>query len=111
MVGDRDLFDAQPLERGLDQHLGRELHARGPQIHGPPGRLRETPQTRVSIRNLLAKQEVEHARQDRVADVTVRPGHGAGQDLAHEARSKHDIGAGPELFEQERRVAEVVSVV
>ena len=110
VVGDRQLAD---LELGLgrpDHHLGGELHAGGAQLERGQLVAAEGAHAAVGVAHAGAEEEVERAREHRVADVAVQPRHRAGLDPVH-AVAHHEVGARLELGQEARDLAEVVGQV
>ena len=110
VVGDRDLGDLEVLLGGAHDHLRGELH---------PGRAEVEPLQRVAAQRAHAavrvldaglEEEVEDAGEDRVADVAVKPRHGARLDVVHAVADRH-VRALLEQRHEARDVAEVVGEV
>ncbi len=108
---DRHLADLLLVQRCLDHHLAGELHARRPQVEPFVGVLAEGAQAAVGVADGRAEEEVQDAGQDRVADVPVVPGHGAGADAALEAVAHDQLIAGAEALDERVDGAEVVGIV
>ncbi len=79
-VRDGDLEDRHPRNRGTNQHLTGEFHARGAQGETPDGLGVKPAKAAVVVAQAGAEEQVRQPGQDRVPDVTVEPGHGAALD-------------------------------
>ena len=55
--------------------------------------LADRPQAAMGIADARAEEQVEHAGQQRIADIAVLPRHCAGGDPAEEARAHAHVGA------------------
>ena len=110
MVVDRQLPDVELRLGGADHHLGRELHAGGAQVELEQALAAEGAHAAVGVAHAGAEEEVEGAREQRVADVAVQPRHRAGLDAVH-AVAHDEVGARLELGQEARDLAEVVGQV
>ena len=57
-------------------------------------------QAAVRVRDANPEEDVEHPRQDRVADVAVRPGHRAPRNRSLEAVTDHHVRAAPQPLDE-----------
>jgi hypothetical protein len=89
VVLDGVLGDLQVLLGGPDDHLGGELHARRAQIQPRQDIAAQRAHAAVCVVDAGAEEEVEQARENRVADVAVQPGHRAGLDVVHAIADHH----------------------
>ena len=110
VVLDRELADVEPLLGGADHHLGGELHARRAQVEARQDVAADAAHAAVRVAHAGAEEEVEDARQDRVADVAVQPRHRARLDVRH-AVADHHVGAVVEPLDEARDLGEVVRQV
>jgi hypothetical protein len=78
--GDRHLADAVSLQRRLDDHLGRELHARRPQIQRFEGRFPKGAKTAMEIRDRRTKEQPADGGEGGITDPAVLPRHRARQE-------------------------------
>ena len=95
---------------GSDHHLGRELHPGGAQIQLGQHVASERAHPAVGVIDPGPEQQVEKAREQRVADVAVMPGHRARVDVLHPV-ADHHVGAVLQLGEEVRDLAEVVGEI
>ena len=95
----------------LDDHLGGELHAGSLEIHAQEGVFREAADAAVEVAERGAEEQLADAGEDRVADVAILPGHGAGLDLAGEAIAHDEVIAVAEFGDKGAEIGEVVAVV
>jgi hypothetical protein len=110
VVVDRQLADVELRLGGPDHHLRGELHARRAQVERGERLPTERAHAAVGVAHAGAEEEVEGAREHRVADVAVQPGHRAGLDAVH-AVAHDQVGARLELGEEARDLPEVVGQV
>jgi hypothetical protein len=110
VVVDRELADVQALLRRADHHLARELHAGRAQVQPREDVAPERAHAAVRVAHAGLEEEVERAREHRVADVAVMPRHGARLDPVH-AVAHHEVGARLELGQEARDLVEVVRQV
>ena len=110
VVHDRELADVEVLLLRPDHHFRRELHAGGAQVQRRQRVTAKSPHAAVSVIDPGVEEDVEQARQQRVADIAVMPRHRAGLDAAHTV-ADHKISAGLELGEEPRGLGEVVGEV
>ena len=110
VVGDRQLPDRELGLGRPDHHLGGELHAGRAKLERGQLVAAEGAHAAVGVAHAGAEEEVEGAREDRVADVAVQPRHRAGLDPVH-AVAHDEVGAGLELGQEARDLAEVVGQV
>src|SRR5581483_5065027 len=90
-VADRHLVDAETALARLDHHLGGELHPRRRQLQLRDDVAADRSQPAVRVRDTAAEEQVQHAGEQRIADVAVRPRHCAWLDLTLEPRSEDEI--------------------
>jgi len=108
---DRHLAGTQPVQRGLDDHLARELHAGGAQVE-PEDRLAVEPaQPAVEVADAAAEEHPPEERQHGVAEVAVQRGHGVARDPALEPVAHHELVAGAQAFHERADRGEVVAAV
>ena len=110
VVLDRELADVEVLLRRPDDHLRRELHPGRPQVQARQHVAPDAAHPAVRVADARAEEDVEHARQHRVPDVAVQPGHRAGVDVVHPV-AHHELGAVLELLDEARDLLEVVRQV
>src|SRR5262245_59425029 len=68
--------NAHPIQARLDDHLGRELHARAALVEAVVKFLCETPQSAVDIMNWGVKPLLHHQREYGIAQPAMRKWHG-----------------------------------
>jgi hypothetical protein len=78
VVFDLDLPDVESELRGADYLLRGELHPRGPEVEGGEQVAPEGPHPAVGVADSGVEEEVQHAGQERIADVAVQSRHRAG---------------------------------
>ncbi len=110
VVFDRELGDPQLLLGGADHHLRGELHAGRAQVKARQHVAAQRAHAAVGVVDAGAEEEVEQARQDRVADVVVQPRHRARLDVVH-AIADHHLGAVLKRRDEVRDLVEVVGQV
>ncbi len=110
VVDNRELGDFQVLLRGPDDHLRGELHPGRAQVQPRQDVAPQGAHAAVGVADAGAEEEVQDARQDRVADVAVKPRHGARLDVVHAVADDH-LGAVFERRHEARDLAEVVGQV
>ena len=111
VVVDRDLADAELPPERLEDHLRRELHPGRVEVEHRERVLAHCTHAAVGVRDLDAEEEVEHPRQDRVADVAVEPRHRLAVDRPLEARAHHEVVAGRELVDERPELPQRVGLV
>jgi len=114
MERDGHFFDAKPAQGGFDNHLTGEFHAGGAEIHFVEGLFGESAKAAVEIVGRAAEEESTDEGQGRVADPSVCPRHGAGNDLSTACRhtAAHDeVGTGAEFLDEGFDFGKVVAVV
>ena len=111
VVVDRDLADAELPPERLEDHLRRELHPGRVEVERRKRVLAHCSHAAMRIRDLDAEEQVEHPREDRVADVTVEPRHGLAVDRPLEARAHHEVVAGRELVDERPELPQRVGLV
>ena len=89
VVFDRELGDRQFLLRGPDDHLRGELHAGRAQVQPRQHLAAQRAHAAVRIADAGAEEEVEQAREDRVADVLMQPRHRPRLDVVHAVADRH----------------------
>ncbi len=107
VILDRELGDPQVLLRRPDDHLGGELHPGGPQVQPRQHVAAQGAHAAVGILDPGAEEQVEHAGEQRIADVAVQPGHRSGLDVVH-AVAHHELGAVVQLGHEAGNLVEVV---
>ena len=110
VILDVDLGDRQMLLGCADHHLGGELHAGRAQVERVEHIATQRAHATVGVAHAGAEEEVEQARQDRVADVAVVPGHRAGFDVLHPV-AHHQLRSAVELADEVGDLIEVVGQV
>ncbi len=110
VVLDRELTDLEMLLGGPDHHLGGELHPRGPQVKPGQHVAPERPHPAMGVVDAGPEQQIQEARQQRVADVAVKPRHRPGVDVLHPV-ADHHVGAVVELGHEPGDLREVVGEV
>ncbi len=110
VILDRELANHELLLGRADHHLGGELHPGRPEIQHRKHVPAQRPHSAMGVVNTGAKQEIEKARQQRVADIAVMPGHRAPVDVLHPV-TDHHVGAGLELGQEPRYFRKVVGQV
>src|SRR5262249_29844440 len=108
---DRNLFDAEPAEATLDDHLGRHLHAGHVEVQFLDGILAEAAHAAIDVADLGVEKAVGQPGESGVAEVLVEWRHGAGLDLAAEPIAETEVGAIAKLVDEPAEVGEVVRVV
>ena len=105
---------SSPYNARLDDHLGRELHARAAQVEALVQLLGEAAHAAVDVMDRgpehLPGQQGEHP----VAQHAVRPGHGPGQDRAAAGRKPATLDQAvslTQLLDKARDLTEVIAVV
>src|ERR1700731_2589422 len=78
----RHLADLLAVQARLDDHLAGELHPGGAQVQTAVRVSAERAQTAMGIANRAMKEEVQDAGENRIAYVTMQPGHRAGSNAA-----------------------------
>ena len=110
VILDRELADVESPARRMDHHLGGELHSRRAQIedrqHLPP----QGAHPAMDVAHLRPVEEIEEARQERVADVPVEPRHRSRMDAVHPV-AHDEVGTPVELGDEARDLGEVVGQV
>jgi hypothetical protein len=107
----RDLGHLQTHDRGLDHHLGGELHPRRVQLEPEDGLTRETAQAAMEITDRRAEEHAPDRRKNGIAEVPVQGRHGAGRDPALEAVAHDQVGPAAEFFDEGVQPREIVAVV
>ena len=107
----RNLRDALPAERRLDDHLGRELHPRAAERQRLGCVAPEAAQPAVEVAHRRAEEEPTERAQHRVAEQAVQPRHRARRDAAGEAIADDEIVARAQPFDECVQVREVVAAV
>ena len=110
VVFDRELGDPQVLLGGPDHHLRGELHAGRAQVQARQHVAAQRAHAAVGVLDAGAEEQVQQAREDRVADVAVQPRHRAGLDVVH-AVADHHLRAVLERRDEARDLVEVVGQV
>ena len=87
VVVDRDLAHAELAAERLEDHLRRELHARGVEVERLEGVALHCAHAAVRVRDLHPEEDVQHPREDRVPDVAVEPRHRLAVDRSLEPRA------------------------
>ena len=88
-----DLGHAEAVHRGLDHHLGGELHAGGLQAAATDGLGIEAPQPAMEVTDADAEEQAPDPAQDRVAQIAMERRHGPGSDPALETVAHDQIHA------------------
>ncbi len=91
VVVDRDLAHLQAAPVSLEDHLRGELHARRVEIENGQRLAADGTHPAMGIRDLDSEEDVQHARQDRVADEPVQKRHGVAMDRSFEARADYEV--------------------
>src|SRR6266849_2919815 len=111
MQDHRDLGDPHSLQRGLDHHLARKLHAGRTEPHPLVSVFRKCPEATVRIADGSVEEDPADARQDRIANVLVGPRHRTGLDAAKESVADHKVIALPKPGDEWRDRGEVIAGV
>jgi hypothetical protein len=104
----RNLGDPEPEKHRFDDHLGRILHAGGPEVEAEERVAAEAAQAAVKIRDLGPEEEAAESGEDGVSEPAVERRHRALFDHAFEARAHDQVRAGVEGFHEAGDGAEVV---
>ncbi len=110
VVFDRELGDSQFLLGGPDHHLRGKLHTGRAQIEARQHVGAKRAHPAVGVLHAGAEEQVQQARQDRVADVAVKPRHRARLDVVH-AIAHHELRPAFQLGHEVRDLVEVVGEV
>ena len=111
---DGNLLDTETAEGSFDDHLAREFHPGGAEIHFLEGVLRERAEAAVKIMRGAAEEQSADECESGIADPAVFPRHGAGDDFAAacgHAAAHDEIGTGAEFFDERLDLAEIVTAV
>ena len=111
VVVDRDLADRQPAAVRLEDHLGGELHPRRVEVELRQGVAADRAHPAVRVGDLHAEEEVQHPREDRVADEAVQERHRVAVDRPLEARADHEVVARLELVDERRELLQRIRLV
>ena len=111
VVVDRDLAHAELAPERLEDHLRGELHPGRVQIEGRERVLADGAHPAVRVGDLDAEEDVQQARQDRVADMTVEPRHRLAVDGPLEARSHHEVVTLRKALDERREVLHRIRLV
>ncbi len=88
-VLDRDLADVELLLGCANDHLRGELHPARAQLQHLEAVAPERAHAAVRVAHPRVEEQVQEARQQRVADVAVMPGHRARVDVLHAVADDH----------------------
>ena len=111
VVVDRDLTHAELAPERLEDHLRGELHPGRVQIEGRERVLADGAHPAVRVGDLDAEEDVQQARQDRVADMAVEPRHRLAVDRPLEARAHHEVVALRKALDERREVLHRIRLV
>ena len=109
--GGGDFGDMQAHQAGLDHHFTGEFHARGAEIHALHALLSEGAHATVKIAAGGAEEEPADPGKQRIAKVTMQKGHGMVADATMKPIAHNQVGAGSQLFQKSRKVADVIAAV
>src|SRR5499427_10221127 len=107
----RHFGDVETLQRRLDDHFARELHAGGLEVEVQDGVAGKAAQAAMEVAAGTVEEDAADGGQDRIAEIAVQGGHGAGPDTALEAIAHHQLVALAQLLHEAVELAEVVTVV
>jgi hypothetical protein len=105
------LLDAQSRQRRLRHHLAGELHARRHQAERGEPVADHAAHPAVEVAHVDAEEQPADEAQDRVAQVAMQEGHGAGRDAALEPVADHEVRPGAQAVQEGFDGGEVVAVV
>lgn len=111
---DGNFFNTKTTERCFDDHLAGKFHASGAEIQLQECLLTEGTKAAMKIVGGAAEKEATDESKGGVADPTVFPGHGTGDDLSptpwHTA-AHDEVGAGAEFLDEGFDLGKVVAAV
>ena len=111
VVVDRDLAHGQPAAVRLEDHLRGELHPGRVEVERRQRVAADRSHAAVRVGDLHAEEDVEHARQDRVADEAVEERHRVAVDRPLEARADDEVVSLLELVDERRELLQRVGLV
>src|SRR5947207_15917480 len=97
---DWDLSNPHPQKGALDDHLARELHSCGPEVHPLERRFAERAEPAVKVADLTVKEDSTDHRQQWITDPAVCPRHGPGHDATKESVPHDEVVPLAHLFDK-----------
>src|SRR5205807_5492119 len=92
-------------------HLARELHSCGPEVHPLERRFAERAEPAVKVADLTVKEDSTDHRQQWITDPAVCPRHGPGHDATKESVPHDEVVPLAHLFDKRLDRRKVVTVV
>src|SRR6266478_5528259 len=109
--GNGNFCDSRTRSGRLDQRFGSKLHSVGPEIEASGKLAGEAAHAAIDVADARAKKQIQNTRENRGAELSVVPGHGAFFDLAQKPVTNHEVVSGMPLLNKPRDFRKIVTAV